>query len=95
MRQKHPGQRHYRFRVFAILLASCALILCAAQGIFGYPFRKTIALAATTFHPVEGFAYAAPLTGTIFAEGSTIDVRKTIRRRQSFLSILATKDLGE
>ena len=43
------------------MLVSCALILCAVQGIFGYPFRKTITLDAAKFVPVEGFAYSAPL----------------------------------
>jgi hypothetical protein len=61
MRQEHPDQRHCRFTVIAVLLASCALVLCAVQGIFGYPFRKTIALDPAKFVPVEGFAYSAPL----------------------------------
>ena len=54
---KSPHEWHCRFTVFAVLLASCAV-----QGIFGYPFRKTIALAATKFVPVEGFAYATPIS---------------------------------
>src|SRR5258708_36160411 len=61
MRQEHPDQGHCRFIVIAVLLASCALVLCAVQGIFGYPFRKTIALDSAKFVPVEGFAYSAPL----------------------------------
>jgi len=61
MRQECPDQRHCRFTVIAVLLASCALVLCAVQGIFGYPFRKTIALDPAKFIPVEGFAYSAPL----------------------------------
>jgi SAM-dependent methyltransferase len=53
--------KYSRFTVIAVLLASCALVLCAVQGIFGYPFRKTIALDPAKFIPVEGFAYSAPL----------------------------------
>src|SRR4029077_20711080 len=58
---KSPHDWHCRFTVFAVLLASCAVVLCAVQGIFGYPFRKTIALGTTKFVPVEGSAYSAPL----------------------------------
>jgi len=62
MRQEHPPQRrHFRFTVLAVVVAGCTLVLCAVQGIFGYPFRKTIALGTTKFVPVEGSAYSAPL----------------------------------
>src|SRR5215470_1491944 len=61
MKQEHLDQRHCRFTVIPVLLASCVLVLSAMQGIFGYPFRKTIALDAVKFVPVEGFAYSAPL----------------------------------
>ena len=57
---KSPYEWHCRFTIFAVLLATCAVVLCAVQGIFGYPFRKTIALAAARSVPVEGFAYATP-----------------------------------
>ena len=61
MRQENLDQRLRCFTVILVSLASCGLVLCAAQGIFGYPFRKTIALDAAKFVPVEGFAYSAPL----------------------------------
>ena len=61
MRRKHPDQRLFRFTVFAVVVAACTLVLCALQGIFGYPFRKTIALVTTKFVRVEGSAYSAPL----------------------------------
>src|ERR1700719_4137541 len=61
MNQEHPDRRHCRFTVFIVLLTSGAMVLCVLQGIFGYPFRKTIALDAAKFVPVEGFAYSAPL----------------------------------
>ena len=61
MNQEHPDRRHCRFTVFIFLLTTGAVVLCALQGIFGYPFRKTIALDAAKFVPVEGFAYSAPL----------------------------------
>ena len=62
MRQESPHKTHCALTAFAVLLASCALVLCALQAIFGYPFRKTIALSAAKFVPVEGFAYATPLS---------------------------------
>jgi len=62
---KSPHEWHCRFTVFAVLLASCAV-----QGIFGYPFRKTIALAAARFVPVEGFAYATPMSAQYTPTGA-------------------------
>jgi hypothetical protein len=62
MNQKHPDRRRCRFTVVIVLLASGALVLCVLQGIFGYPFRKTIALDSAKFVPVEGFAYSAHLS---------------------------------
>ena len=44
-----------------LIVASCALGLCAVQAIFGYPFRKTVTLNPANFVPAEGFAYSAPL----------------------------------
>jgi hypothetical protein len=61
MNQEHPDRRHCRFTVFIVLLTSGAVVLSVLQGIFGYPLRKTIALDAAKFVPVEGFAYSAPL----------------------------------
>src|SRR5262252_8161895 len=61
MRQENLDQRLRGFTVILVSLASCVLALCAAQGILGYPFRKTIGLDAAKFLPVEGFAYSAPL----------------------------------
>jgi len=67
---KSPHEWHCRFTVFAVLLASCAVVLCAAQGIFGIPFRKTVALAAARFVPVEGFAYATPMSAQYTPTGA-------------------------
>jgi hypothetical protein len=32
---KSPYEWHCRFTIFAVLLATCAVVLCAVQGIFG------------------------------------------------------------
>jgi hypothetical protein len=48
----------------------CAVVLCVAQGIFGYPFRKTIALAAPKFVPVERFAYSTPILAQYTPKGA-------------------------
>src|SRR5262249_30398731 len=68
MRQENLDQRLRCFTVILVSLASCVLALCAAQGILGYPFRKTIGLDAAKFVPVEGFAYSAPLLPNIRPE---------------------------
>jgi hypothetical protein len=59
MTEEPANQRHFRFSLIALLLASCVLLLCAVQGILGYPFRRTIALDRAKFIPVEGYAYSA------------------------------------
>jgi hypothetical protein len=61
MRGLRSDQAHRLFSISGVTLAFCALVLCAAQAMFGYPFRKTIVLNPAKFLPVEGFAYSAPL----------------------------------
>jgi hypothetical protein len=70
MRQKAHMSGIVGLPFFAVLLASCAVVLCAAQGIFGIPFRKTVALAAARFVPVEGFAYATPMSAQYTPTGA-------------------------
>jgi hypothetical protein len=45
----------------AFWFSSLVFVLCFAQGMLGYPFRKTISLASSKFEPVGGFAYSYPL----------------------------------
>jgi hypothetical protein len=61
MRGLRSDQAHRLFSISGVTLAFCALVLCAAQAMFGCPFRKTIVLNPAKFLPVEGFAYSAPL----------------------------------
>jgi hypothetical protein len=62
MTEEPPNRRHLRFSLIAFLLAFCVLLLCAVQGILGYPSRQTIALDPAKFIPVEGYAYSASLS---------------------------------
>ena len=45
----------------AFWFSSLVFALCFAQGMLGYPFRKTISPASSKFEPVGGFAYSYPL----------------------------------
>jgi hypothetical protein len=61
MTEEPSNRRHLRLSLIALLLSSCVLLLCAVQGILGYPFRQTVALDPAKFIPVEGYAYSASL----------------------------------
>jgi hypothetical protein len=99
MRQEHPDERHCRFTVIAVLLASCALVLCAMQGIFGYPFRKTIALDPAKFVPFEGFAYSTPFLAQYSPWGAqSASARLYEDSRVSFLysqRVISVSKIGE
>src|SRR5260370_7656680 len=61
MNQERPDRRHCRVNDFSVLITVGGVVIFVLEGIFGYPLRKTIALDAAKFVPVEGFAYSAPL----------------------------------
>jgi hypothetical protein len=60
-KQANPYPRHLLIFKSAFWFSLLVFALCFAQGILGYPFRKTISLAASKFEPVGGFAYSSPL----------------------------------
>jgi hypothetical protein len=93
MSEEPPNRSHLRFGLIALLLVSCVLLLCAVQGILGYPFRQAIALDPAKFIPVEGYAYSASFSPQYSPWGRAISLRQTIRRHQGFFSIFATSDL--
>jgi hypothetical protein len=70
MRGLRSDQAHRLFSVSVVTLAFCPLVLCAAQAMFGYPFRKTIVLDPGKFLPVEGFAYSAALAPKFTPRGA-------------------------
>ena len=56
----------------AFCFATLVFVLCSAQGLLGYPFRKTISLASSKFEPVGGFAYSYPLPRNYSPRGHQI-----------------------
>lgn len=54
----------------AFWLSSLVCVLCFAQGLLGYPFRKTISLASSKIEPVGGFAYSYPLPRNYSPKGA-------------------------
>jgi hypothetical protein len=57
---RSPKSRSLLLKI-AFWFLALAFVLCCAQGMLGYPFRKTILLASSKFEPVGGFAYSYPL----------------------------------
>ncbi len=57
----HPSHLLLYLSNSAFWLSSLVFVLCFAQEMLGYPFRKTILLASSKFEPVGGFAYSYPL----------------------------------
>jgi hypothetical protein len=45
----------------AFWFSTFVFVLCLAQGLLGYPFRKTFSLASSKVEHVGGFAYSYPL----------------------------------
>ncbi|MBV8639924.1 MAG: hypothetical protein JO070_00960, partial [Verrucomicrobia bacterium] len=61
VKQARSHQTHSLLLKIAFGFVALAFLFCWVQGTLGYPFRKTILLAASKFKPVGGFAYSYPL----------------------------------
>jgi hypothetical protein len=61
VRQADWHSSHFLLFKIIFCFASFVFILCFTQGVFGYPFRKTILLASSKFEPVGRFAYSYSL----------------------------------
>jgi hypothetical protein len=60
-KQPNSYPRHLLLFKIAFWFSLLVLVLCLAQEILGYPFRKKISLASSKFESVGGFAYSYPL----------------------------------
>jgi hypothetical protein len=60
-KQANSRQSHWLLLKSAFWFASVLFVFCVVQGMLGYPFRKTIALASSKIAPDGGFAYSYPL----------------------------------
>jgi hypothetical protein len=61
VKQTDSHSNHFLLFKTVFCFASLAFILCFAQGLLGYPLRKTIVLTSSKFESVGGFAYSCPL----------------------------------
>jgi len=61
VKQARSQQTHSLLLKCAFGFVALAFLLCFVQAMLGYPFRKTILLAASKFTPAGGFAYSYPL----------------------------------
>jgi hypothetical protein len=75
----------------AFWFSSLVFGLCFAQGMLGYPFRKTISLAASKFEPVGGFAYSFPLPRKYSPKGAQSASAK-LRENDTILSSYSPRE---
>jgi hypothetical protein len=59
--QANSRRNHWLLLQSTFCFVSVLFVICIAQGMLGYPFRKTIALASSKIAPAGGFAYSYPL----------------------------------
>jgi hypothetical protein len=69
MRRSGSRQRYLLLALSAFWVALLGLVLCALQGIAGYPFRKTIALDPTKLVPAGPFGYSSALPAMYSPKG--------------------------
>src|SRR5208282_2126776 len=85
----HPS--HLLLFKSAFWFSSLVFILCFAQAMLGYPFRKAIPLASSKCEPVGGFAYSYPLPRNYLPRGAqTASAR--LRENDTILSTYSPRE---
>jgi hypothetical protein len=90
---KQPNSHPSHLLLFKIVFWSSLLVfvLCLAQEILGYPFRKEISLASSKFEPVGGFAYSYPLPRNYSPRG-TQAASARLRENDTILSSYSPRE---
>jgi hypothetical protein len=89
-KQARSTKNHSLLLKSAFWSVALAFLLCCAQGMLGYPFRKTILLASSKFQPLGGFAYSYPLPRNYTPRGAQAASAR-LRENSVFLSTFSPR----